>query len=121
MKPPPFQYYVPENLDSALQLLKEFGSSCRILAGGQSLVPDMNFRKICPEVLIDINQIGELQQIEIEGDWLILGAGVRQAALARCEHPSFQQTNQRRSKTNRFLAVKTTTDTAFSPRSLLRS
>ena len=85
MKPPPFQYYAPASVEIALKLLHEHGANAHILAGGQSLVPDMNFRKIAPQVLIDINGIAELQAIEPATDWLVLGAGVRQSALADCD------------------------------------
>ena len=84
MKPAPFQYYAPTQLGDVLHLLKKYGAEARILAGGQSLVPDMNFRKISPSALIDINAIRKLQCIESDDDWLILGAGVRQSELAGC-------------------------------------
>ena len=83
MKPPPFQYYAPANLPEVLELLEIYGEDARILAGGQSLVPDMNFRKVCPAVLIDINGLQELKNIESELECLIIGAGIRQAELGQ--------------------------------------
>src|SRR3954451_1286365 len=55
MKPAPFVWYAPETLDEALALKAEHGEEARFLAGGQSLVPAMNFRIAQPAVLIDLN------------------------------------------------------------------
>ena len=57
MKPAAFEYYAPRSLEEALALLAEHGGDGRVLAGGQSLVPAMNFRLARPAVLIDINRI----------------------------------------------------------------
>ncbi|MGB0372624.1 MAG: FAD binding domain-containing protein [Opitutales bacterium] len=85
MKPPPFQYCRPADLSEALLCLNKYGSQARILAGGQSLVPEMNFRKTCPQVLIDINAVESLKSVERDDDFLILGAGLTQSELARCK------------------------------------
>ena len=57
MKPAKFAYYDPTTLDEALGLMAQFGDQARPLAGGQSLVPLMNFRLIRPAHLIDLNGI----------------------------------------------------------------
>ncbi len=81
MKPPRFDYHAPESLDEALDLLAESGPDARILAGGQSLVPVLNFRLARPRVLIDINRIPELAGIEDRGDRLVFGATTRQREI----------------------------------------
>lgn len=64
MKPAPFRYHAPETLDEALALLAEHGADAKPLAGGQSLVPAMNFRLARPSVLVDLNRIPALDRIE---------------------------------------------------------
>lgn len=64
MKPPSFVYRDPETIEAALDLLAEWGDEGKVLAGGQSLVPILNFRLARPSALIDINRIGELAGIE---------------------------------------------------------
>ena len=63
MKPAEFQYHRPDNVDQALALLKQAGDGGKILAGGQSLMPLMNFRLAEPAHLIDINFITGLDYI----------------------------------------------------------
>ena len=53
MKPAPFEYYIPDSLEQALDLMSQHTGEGKILAGGQSLVPAMNFRVTQPGVLID--------------------------------------------------------------------
>ena len=55
MKPAPFEYYAPDSIDQALGLLHEH-EDAKLLAGGQSLVPAMNFRVVQPAALIDLNR-----------------------------------------------------------------
>jgi CO/xanthine dehydrogenase FAD-binding subunit len=81
MKPAPFEYYVPDSIEQALDLLREHGDSARLLAGGQSLVPAMNFRVVQPGVLIDLNRIGELRYIRDEDATLHIGAMTREREL----------------------------------------
>lgn len=76
MKPPVFSYHRPESLAEALELLATF-EDAKILAGGQSLMPMMNYRYVMPEHVIDINRIGELADIEATPDGLRFGAMVR--------------------------------------------
>ena len=81
MKPPRFDYRAPESLDEALDLLADSGPDARILAGGQSLVPVLNFRLARPGLLIDINRIAELAGIDDKDDRLVIGATARQRAI----------------------------------------
>ena len=64
MKPAKFDYHDPTTLDEALGLMAQFGDQARPLAGGQSLVPLMNFRLIRPAHLIDLNGVNELSYLE---------------------------------------------------------
>lgn len=84
MKPPPFEYHAPTTIDEALALLAEHGYEAKPLAGGQSLVPTMNFRLAQPAVLIDLNRLAELSYIRPDGDGgLRLGAMTRQRQVER--------------------------------------
>ncbi|HKP53783.1 MAG TPA: xanthine dehydrogenase family protein subunit M [Chloroflexia bacterium] len=78
MKPPPFQYYAPKTREEALSLLAQHGYEAKILAGGQSLVPSMNFRLAQPGILIDLNGIDDLFGIHATED-----GGLRIAAMTR--------------------------------------
>ena len=60
MKPAPFRYIAARTIEQALALKAEYGEEARFLAGGQSLVPTMNFRLTQPAVLIDINLLTQL-------------------------------------------------------------
>jgi CO/xanthine dehydrogenase FAD-binding subunit len=84
MKPPPFEYYAPTTVDEALVYLARYGYEAKVLAGGQSLIPTMNFRLAQPAVLIDLNNIPELFYIRPgqNGD-LRLGAMTRQSQVER--------------------------------------
>jgi carbon-monoxide dehydrogenase medium subunit len=81
MKPAPFDYERPATLAAALALLKNDSGTSKVIAGGQSLVPMMNFRIVRPDRLIDINRISELDYHRIEGSDLVIGALCRHAAL----------------------------------------
>ena len=81
MKPAPFGYERPATLNAALNLLKNDGGKSKVIAGGQSLVPMMNFRMVRPDCLIDINRISELDYHRIEGSDLAIGALCRHTAL----------------------------------------
>lgn len=83
MKPAAFEYALPRTLEEALALKAEHGEDATFLAGGQSLIPTMNFRLAQPAVLIDINGIEELAFIRVDektGD-LRLGALTRHRDL----------------------------------------
>lgn len=84
MKPAPFRYLAPRDLDEALALLEEHGAEAKPLAGGQSLVPAMNFRLALPAVLVDLNRIDALAGIGASPDGgLRIGAMTRQGILER--------------------------------------
>ena len=79
MKPVSFKYFAPRTVDDALDLLAMHGEEGKILAGGQSLVPAMNFRLARPASLIDINRIDALDYVREEGGELRIGALTRHA------------------------------------------
>ena len=83
MKPAPFEYADPRSLDEALVELARHGDDAKILAGGQSLVPMLNFRLARPAVVVDINRIGGLDGVVEAGGTLRAGALVRQRQLER--------------------------------------
>jgi len=87
MKPAPFEYFAPTTVDEALNYLAEYGYDAKVLAGGQSLIPMMNFRLAKPSVIIDINKIKELFYIREnhEAGGLRIGAMARHSQL---EHDS---------------------------------
>ena len=79
MKPVSFRYFAPRTVDDALDLLATHGEEGKILAGGQSLVPAMNFRLARPASLIDINRIDALDYVRVDGGELRIGALARHA------------------------------------------
>ena len=81
MKPAPFVYHDPREVDEALALLAEHGDDAKVLAGGQSLVPLLNFRLAAPAHLVDINRIGSLAYVRRSGGALHIGAATRQSVL----------------------------------------
>jgi len=85
MKPAAFEYDDPQTVDEALDLLARHGDECKVLAGGQSLVPLMNFRLARPGRLIDINGVGELSGIQRDGGTLVIGAMTRHAQVERSD------------------------------------
>ncbi|OGN82096.1 MAG: hypothetical protein A2X24_05690, partial [Chloroflexi bacterium GWB2_54_36] len=68
MKPAPFEYYAPKTTEEALQNLTDLGYSGKVLAGGQSLIPAMNFRMARPSALVDLNNVAELAYIKPTAD-----------------------------------------------------
>jgi CO/xanthine dehydrogenase FAD-binding subunit len=83
MKPPPFSYARPAAVDDAVRLLTD--EDTRVLAGGQSLLPLLNFRLGRPETLVDISRIRELATLEQRGDELVIGATVTQRDVERSQ------------------------------------
>jgi carbon-monoxide dehydrogenase medium subunit len=83
VKPAPFEYFAPREPEEALELLERWGDEAKVLAGGQSLVPLLNFRLARPKALIDVNHLGALDFLRAEGGGLSLGALTRQRAVER--------------------------------------
>ncbi|WP_180994348.1 FAD binding domain-containing protein [Bacillus sp. Marseille-P3661] len=83
MKPAQFEYFQPSTLSETVSLLEDFGPAAKIIAGGQSLLPLMNFRLARPPYLIDINGVSELENIYVEEDCIKIGALVRHSSLIR--------------------------------------
>ena len=80
MKPPPFEYHSPQDAEQALALLSELDDA-KVLAGGQSLVPLLNFRLAEPAHLVDLNRIGSLAYVRRTDGRLRIGSMVRQSML----------------------------------------
>ncbi len=90
MKPPPFRYCAPGTVAQALEeLVSHAEEEARVLAGGQSLVPLMNFRLAQPGYLVDLRRIDELARIVLDGDVLSVGAMVRMSAAERSAELNF--------------------------------
>jgi len=85
MKPAPFKYIAASSLDHALALKAEHGDDARFLAGGQSLIPAMNFRLARPAVLIDINGLSGLAGVAVSDGRIRIGALTRYRTLERDE------------------------------------
>lgn len=89
MKPASFAYHAPDSVAAALALKAELGDEAKFLAGGQSLIPAMNFRVAQPAALVDLNRLTELDFVRAEAGELRLGALTRQRQLER--HPLVKQ------------------------------
>jgi CO/xanthine dehydrogenase FAD-binding subunit len=83
MKPPPFKYVRATSLEQATDVLAACGGEAKVLAGGQSLVPMLNFRLLRPAVLVDINRLVALDFIAENGRGLRIGALTRHQTLER--------------------------------------
>jgi CO/xanthine dehydrogenase FAD-binding subunit len=81
MKPAAFDYIVADSIDAAVAALAGAGDDAKIIAGGQSLVPMLNFRLLRPSVLVDINRIPGLAFIEDDGNAIRVGALTRHHRL----------------------------------------
>lgn len=81
MKPAPFEYHRAYTVAETVDLLGELGEDAKILAGGQSLTPMMNFRLARPSALIDINTVRDLDYIRRDGEDLCVGALTRHRTL----------------------------------------
>ncbi|HEV2414957.1 MAG TPA: FAD binding domain-containing protein [Candidatus Dormibacteraeota bacterium] len=80
MKPPPFTYHAPQTVEEACSLLASL-EDAKVLAGGQSLVPLLNFRLARPQHLVDINRIGGFDRIYERDGGIAVQALARQAAV----------------------------------------
>ena len=84
MKPALFDYAAPQSVEEAVEVLAS-DETARPLAGGQSLIPTMNFRIAAPSLLVDLRRIGALRGHAIDGDVVRVGAMTRQRDLERDE------------------------------------
>jgi CO/xanthine dehydrogenase FAD-binding subunit len=81
MKPPKFEYHAPTSLEEALAALGRYGGDAKVLAGGQSLMPLLNFRLARPAALVDLNRIDSLAYIHEHDGQIRLGAMTRQRTI----------------------------------------
>ncbi len=81
MKPPPFDYFAADCIEAAIQALADAGGDGKIIAGGQSLMPMLNFRLLRPSILIDINRIPDLAYVRDDGDEIRIGPLTRHRVL----------------------------------------
>lgn len=82
MKPAPFEYLAPNDLEAALAAMRQHGYDAKLLAGGQSLIPLLNFRLASPSILVDLNPLGDLDFVRPSpGGGLQIGAMTRQSRL----------------------------------------
>lgn len=87
MKSARFKRHVPQNLTETVELLGELQDECRILAGGQSLVPMMAFRMAMPANLVDINDIPNCDRLRVERGELVIGPLVRHGRFRHAAAP----------------------------------
>ncbi len=81
MKPPKFDYHAPTTVEQALELLGRYGGDAKILAGGQSLMPLLNFRLSRPAALVDLNRIPSLAYVREQNGQVRFGAMTRQRTI----------------------------------------
>jgi aerobic carbon-monoxide dehydrogenase medium subunit len=81
VKPAKFEYHAPATLDAAIALLAQYQGEARLLAGGQSLLPMMNFRLVTPAAIIDLNRILDLGYIRADAATVCIGAMTRHRAV----------------------------------------
>jgi aerobic carbon-monoxide dehydrogenase medium subunit len=90
MKPPAFEYHRAFSAQEAVDLLVELGDEAKILAGGQSLAPMMNFRLARPSALVDVNAVSELDYVTRDGDALRIGALTRHRRIETLRGPEIE-------------------------------
>jgi len=81
MKPPKFDYHAPTTVEQALELLGRYGGDAKVLAGGQSLMPLLNFRLSRPAALVDLNRIPSLAYVREQDGQVRFGAMTRQRTI----------------------------------------
>jgi len=81
VKPPVFDYHAPATLEEAVALLARYGGDAKVLAGGQSLMPLLNFRLTRPAALVDLNRISALAYVREDDGRVRLGAMTRQRTI----------------------------------------
>ena len=82
MKPRAFDYLAAATAGEALDALARAAEDARVIAGGLSLAPMMNFRLVDPQLLVDVSRIDELRHIRAEDGWIEVGAAATQAELS---------------------------------------
>lgn len=87
MKPAGFQYHRAASVEEAIHLMETLGEDAKFIAGGQSLVPMMNFRLARPTALIDITRIPGLHHVKVEDGCLRIGALTTHQAVERVSDP----------------------------------
>jgi CO/xanthine dehydrogenase FAD-binding subunit len=83
VKPASFEYIAPRTLEEALEALARGGPDAKLLAGGQSLIPLLNFRLARPSLLVDLNRVAELAYVTPRDQGVAIGAMTRQATIER--------------------------------------
>ncbi len=76
MKPPVFGYLAPSTVPEALALIKDYAETAKLLAGGQSLVPALNFRLAAPSHLIDLGRISEMRGLQLQADGTVVAGAM---------------------------------------------
>ena len=84
MKPVPFNYFCAYSLEEALQHLRR-SDDAKVIAGGQSLMPMLNFRVVQPSLLVDIGKLVELDFIKEDGEYIVIGALTRHNTVAQSD------------------------------------
>ena len=82
MKPPSFEYHRPESVAEVFDCLRRLDGDVKLLAGGQSLVPMLNFRLARPDHLVDLNGVAELDYVRASAAAIEIGALTRHHRLA---------------------------------------
>jgi CO/xanthine dehydrogenase FAD-binding subunit len=85
MRPAPFAYAAARSVDDAVKLLTQYGGDAKLIAGGQSLMPLLNFRVATPSYLIDISGLTDLDYIRSLSDGIVIGALTRQRTIELSE------------------------------------
>lgn len=80
MKPAVFDYYRPATVEDAVAALGT-SETAKVLAGGQSLIPAMNFRLAQPDLLVDIGGVEDLDRLEVGSEGVMIGASVTQSRV----------------------------------------
>ncbi|TMQ28144.1 MAG: xanthine dehydrogenase family protein subunit M [Candidatus Rokuibacteriota bacterium] len=81
MKPPRFEYHAAHSVDEAVALLGRYGGDAKVLAGGQSLMPMLNFRLARPAALVDVNRVAALAYVREDDGVVAFGAMTRQRTI----------------------------------------
>jgi carbon-monoxide dehydrogenase medium subunit len=83
MKPAAFEYVAPRSVEEAVEALSNGGADAKLLAGGQSLIPLLNFRLARPSLLVDLNRVTDLAYVAQRDGGVAIGAMTRQVTIER--------------------------------------